>query len=595
MNALPYYLQVALGIGFLIFIHELGHYLCARFVGVKVEVFSLGFGPRLLGFRRNGCDYRLSLVPLGGYVRVLGEDPTMPEVGAGSLSAKSVPARALFYSGGVVMNLLFAIVAFPLVFHHGVEFNAPVVGEVAYGSPAWEADLRPGDRVLSVEGKEMYSFHNLRVEIALQGDRETRLEVRRSEQVLPKVVQPRYNPLLGWYDIGVAALPAAGPPRLEVRSGGPAERAGLRDGDRLVAIDGRPVDGRNVRKLLEPLSRPNAEARLEVLRDGRRLTFEVQSELLDVLRIGVARARRRVAGIRPGLDAIRRLGLRREDHVVELNGRPFPGGTLDAVRDGPPDVSIRVLRGGAAQPLLLRGTLTEEERHALPEHVALLEDRIGVVVRPQPGLPAERAGMLPGDEIVAIDGRPVQGWKQFSEAVREAAGRELVLGVRRGDGVVEIRVRPERCDADPGFGVIVEPVRELYRKETFAGALQAGLVCSIDLVKQLYVMLKRMFTGEVAAKNLGGIITIARVSYDFAQSGWARFLYFLALLSINLAFINVLPIPVLDGGHLLFVAIEAIKGSPVSPRVLGYGQILGLVFVLALLVFVTYNDILRLL
>ena len=107
--------------------------------------------------------------------------------------------------------------------------------------------------------------------------------------------------------------------------------------------------------------------------------------------------------------------------------------------------------------------------------------------------------------------------------------------------------------------------------------------------------LKRLVTGDVAAKNLGGIIQISRVSYRHAQDGWTRFLYFLALLSINLAFINVLPIPVLDGGHLLFVLIERIKGSPVSVQVLNYSQILGLVLVLALVVFVTYNDILRLL
>ena len=111
----------------------------------------------------------------------------------------------------------------------------------------------------------------------------------------------------------------------------------------------------------------------------------------------------------------------------------------------------------------------------------------------------------------------------------------------------------------------------------------------------MYVTLKRLVTGDVSARNLGGIVTISRVSYRAVQNGLSFFLYFLALLSINLAFVNVLPIPVLDGGHLLFLLIERIKGSPVSARVLNYSQILGLVFVLALMVFVTYNDILRLL
>ena len=137
--------------------------------------------------------------------------------------------------------------------------------------------------------------------------------------------------------------------------------------------------------------------------------------------------------------------------------------------------------------------------------------------------------------------------------------------------------------------------RQLFKKDTLGSAIGAGMVCSVDLIKQLYVTLKRIITGDVSARNLGGIITISRVTYQSAQWGAAYFFYFLALLSINLAFINVLPIPVLDGGHLMFVLIERIKGSPVSATVLNYSQILGLVFVLALIVFVTYNDILRLL
>jgi regulator of sigma E protease len=120
-------------------------------------------------------------------------------------------------------------------------------------------------------------------------------------------------------------------------------------------------------------------------------------------------------------------------------------------------------------------------------------------------------------------------------------------------------------------------------------------VASLDLVKQLYVTMKRLITGEVGAKNLGGIIRISQVSYQAAQRGPSWFWYFLALLSVNLAFVNLLPVPVLDGGHLLFLLIEKVKGSPVGTKVFGYSQVIGLVFVLLLVLFVTYNDILRLL
>jgi regulator of sigma E protease len=133
------------------------------------------------------------------------------------------------------------------------------------------------------------------------------------------------------------------------------------------------------------------------------------------------------------------------------------------------------------------------------------------------------------------------------------------------------------------------------RAESFGEAVKLGTVCSLDLIKQMYVTLKRLVTGEVGAKNLGGIIRISQVSYQAAQRGPSWFWYFLALLSVNLAFVNVLPIPVLDGGHLMFLLIEKVKGSPVSTKVFGYSQVIGLVFVLLLILFVTYNDILRLL
>ncbi|MFM1872317.1 MAG: hypothetical protein RL398_1739, partial [Planctomycetota bacterium] len=135
-------LLAAVGIGLLIFLHELGHFAAARAAGVQVLVFSIGFGPRLCGWYAGGTDFRLSLVPFGGYVMVAGQDPSddrfPPEQ---CLWTKSVARRGLFWAGGILMNLLFALVVFPLVFHAGVSFSAPVVGNVQHGSPAWEAGL----------------------------------------------------------------------------------------------------------------------------------------------------------------------------------------------------------------------------------------------------------------------------------------------------------------------------------------------------------------------------------------------------------------------------------------------------------------------
>ena len=181
-------LLAALGIGLLIFVHELGHFLAARLAGVRVEVFSLGFGPRLWGFEWRGTDFRLAAVPFGGYVMVAGQDPSDHRYPAAeSLHSKSIGQRALFWSGGVLMNVLVALVLFPIVFRAGVDFQAPVVGAVARGGAAWEAGLQHGDRILTIADKNVVSFENLAVEVALAG---------RKPLPLPRLVLKRKPPTL---------------------------------------------------------------------------------------------------------------------------------------------------------------------------------------------------------------------------------------------------------------------------------------------------------------------------------------------------------------------------------------------------------------
>lgn len=610
-------LLAAFGIGLLIFVHEAGHFLCARWIGARVEVFSLGFGPRLLGWRRGATDYRVSLVPLGGYVQVAGQDPGDRRYPASQcLWSKGTGQRMLFFSGGVVMNLLFALVAFPVVFHAGVDFVAPVVGAVAPGSAAWEIDLQPGDRILDVNGKRIYSFEVLAVEVALAGSRGVKLVVKRAadgrEETLS--VATHYNQASGTYDLGIDPATDGKPPTVQVRSDGPAYAAGLRNGDRLLRIDGQPGDLLAASQAMTTGKPVRFEAAGD---DGTRevtVTPTLQSTKARPM-IGVSPLAREVAGLRPGLPLLQRLDLRRGDLVLGVDGRALDAAGLRAATGG--DLRIDVLRGEQ----LLRLTapnVDADQLQSLCEHVALVAATGELTLDPRPDTPAARAGMLAGDRLLAIDGQPVDSWDQLSSMVKSSRpGAQLrfkllrtTTAVLQGDpaacwdprgiplraDTVELQLQPESAmQYDFGMDVTVKKQLEQFRTDGFFAAMQASLVCSVDLIKQLCVTLKRMFTGDVAAKNLGGIITISRISYQNAAWGPSQLFYFLALLSINLAFINVLPIPVLDGGHLLFLLIERIKGSPVSTSVMNYSQILGLIFVLALVVFVTYNDILRIL
>ncbi len=145
------------GIGFLLFIHELGHFLAARAAGVRVEVFALGMGPRIAGFRRGDTDYRIAAIPIGGYVKMAGED-MLGDGADDELFSKPPRWRFLIFSGGILMNFLFALLLIPVLFRIGVPVQAPIVGSVEAGSPAWDAGVRSGDRLLSLNDNRLFSF-----------------------------------------------------------------------------------------------------------------------------------------------------------------------------------------------------------------------------------------------------------------------------------------------------------------------------------------------------------------------------------------------------------------------------------------------------
>lgn len=597
-------LLAILGIGLLIFLHEGGHFLAARLAGVRVEVFSLGFGPRIGGFYWRGTDFRLSAVPFGGYVMVAGQDPSDRRYPRSEcLYSKSVAQRALFWSGGVIMNVLFALIVFPLVFGAGVNFEAPIAGSVPHGTAAWEAGIVPGERIVEVAGKPVYSFQNQMIEVALHGNRPVQLLVEGSDGEQRAVTaQPHFDKGTGLYSLGLTPAFDAGTAFLEVKETGPAATAGLKTGDLVLAINGKsPAEPGSIDGL--------GAIKVKVARDDQELDFTLVPEpsLEGVTpMIGVSSLANRVAGIRPGCDLLDRLDLRRGDHVLAIDGRPLLDDELDRVLTGPDVMRWLVLRDGSE--VTLQQPATTAERAELVEHLALSAE-LSLQVKPSEGGAAILAGVQSGDWFQAINGTVLTDWDHLRTTVQEAGDKPLQIKLLRPDAttvragldqpngnMVELTIDPKVTPIpDMGWNLEVAPKMIEIRAESFGEAVKLGTVCSLDLIKQMYVTLKRLVTGEVGAKNLGGIIRISQVSYQAAQRGPSWFWYFLALLSVNLAFVNVLPIPVLDGGHLMFLLIEKVKGSPVSTKVFGYSQVIGLVFVLLLVLFVTYNDILRLL
>ena len=283
--------------------------------------------------------------------------------------------------------------------------------------------------------------------------------------------------------------------------------------------------------------------------------------------------------------------------MLEVNGREILGlGDLQqALLADPAGVRMRVQRAGGTLELAT-GALARAQALALAEDIALGIEENSTRIVVQPGDPAERAGLRTHDEVLEIDGTETASWLDVQARVRRAGEerRAAAFVVRRAGALDLLRfeVAPEeRPVAD--YGLALRQAEYIYRSETLGAALIFGARYSWRFLEDSWLTLKRMLTRDVSPKNVGGIITITTISYSLTESGWPKFFFFLCLVSINLAFLNVLPIPVLDGGHLFFLVIEKLKGSPVSNRVLGTSQAVGVVLILSLMVYVTYNDLVR--
>ncbi len=609
--------QAVLGVGLVIFVHEAGHFMAARWCKVRVEVFSLGFGPVLFGWKRGDTQYQIAAVPLGGYVKMAGEDIYDPaaEKKSDDLGSKSVPQRFLIYSGGVIMNMIFALIVFPIILMIGVPSDQPMITPVK-GGPAWLAGLEQGTVIEEVNGQPIFDFMHIPGKVALSDEGDVDLLVREPGADKARIVSvtPIKSRTEGLYTIAVG--PAADQEnRIQVTRGSAAEKAGLKSGFRLVSmeteygglsllqqlnheqLDGKPLNATFLNDADEEFS-----VTIEPLGD--------ESKTRDLL--GVTPLSNVVKAIRPSR-LTEQLSLEPGDRILRVSPSesgvaPEGAWSVNITQSGDLNRALQGAQGlvnfwveGDLEPRTVDlGVADQDAANALAADIALTSDLESTAVRVMAESAADKAGLRSGDEILEIDGSSIAAYEAIVSASK-AAGEE--------ERAVKLVVRRQHFGSEPtehtfefaaesytpvSYGLDLKRAQYIYKAAGPIEAVQMGFISSWRLIEDAFLTIRGIiFTKNIPGNALGGFITIGVVANSWASAGLAKLFFFLCLLSVNLAFLNVLPIPVLDGGHLTFLLIEGIKGSPVSEKVMGYSQLVGLVMIVSLMIYVIKNDIVR--
>jgi regulator of sigma E protease len=418
-------------LGVLIFVHELGHFLMARRIGVRVLTFSLGFGPKLFAIKRGDTEYCVSAIPLGGYVKMAGENPEDSRTGAADeFLSKTKWQRFQVLVMGPVMNLVLAFVVMALVLYQGApvplfEERPLVVGSFGDNSVAKAAGVQPGDRILSVDGSAIDN----------------------------------------WRQFQMAVLPKANRPIT-------------------IGID----------------------------RGGQAMSVQVVPASVGKFEIGDV-------------------------------------GVLPVMR---------------------------------PQVLAL-----------NPGDPAEGAGLQAGDVILAVDGRRDIGYEPLIETIRAREGKPLVLEVDRGGETRTITVEPRMIGGLVRIGATISPYEVRIAEPGLVEAFQLSAAQNWEWSHLIVKTLVGLITRETPVKQLMGPVAIADLSGTAAERGWIELFGLMAMISLNLGLLNLMPIPVLDGGHIAILALEGLSRRDFSMRVKEKMLLAGFVLLVMLMVTVIYNDLTR--
>lgn len=535
-------------VGVLITVHELGHLAAAKALDIRVLKLSIGFGPKLVSITRNGTEYAVSLVPLGGYVRLLGEDRAdeVPvEERPRAFHLRPAWQRMIVILAGPAANLIFPVLIFAQLYAHVDSVRSATIGAVLPGQPAEGADLRAGDRVTEIDGEPVRTWDELNRRVLASPGRELRVTVERagSDKALTKIVTPRVHlrtDAFGEHEqvglLGIAPhfrLPQIGV--LDEKS--PAYEAGLRTFDVVTSIQGRPIQSGAD---LEPLVHPRSGSMLVVTW----LRMEPSS-------LGFAE----VARLSPGSSVV-----------------------VPRIETGKYDAGVR--------------------RADLFIHTV------------EPGTPAASLGgigLRPGDVLVRLDATALSSWEAFQQQLEEHPEEEHTLAWRGSDGAEHqgrFQLSPRReldeyqAEATSWvFGAAgaraITPVPDVKVETHFVGALGDAVGRAFGVTGTLVRVLGLTLAGRLPPTAIGGPILIYQVAGVAAQHGVEQFLVMAALVSLNLGLLNLLPVPLLDGGQATLVVLEAVRRRPVPARLRQRAAWVGVALLVFLLLLASRNDLLR--
>ncbi len=553
-------LYFVLFVSVLIFIHEAGHFAFAKIFGVKVLTFSVGFGPKLIKIRGRETEYCLGILPFGGFVKMLEEgksrEAILPEDRHRTFESQKLWKRIVIVLAGPGMNILFPVLLYTSVFYEDREFLSPVVGAVLPGKPA-DGKLMPEDRIVSIDGHPVASFPEVQELVAKRPGKTVRIVVARDGAETDVDLQPaeeieELEPLeLEMVQkvarIGISptfAAPVIGVPRTD----SPAYRAGLRTFDRITSVNGRRIDR------FVDLVRILTKSRGDTLTITYMRPVRAESGLFELAVMDMG-----VATLTPAA---------REDtgtHVDDWAGRER-------------DVVART------------GIETSDM------YVAFVPE----------GSSEWRAGLRGGDRIIALDGVPQRlfaGMK--SDLVHDAARVHELVWTRDGErksGTFQLRKEEWQDEVGQPYARFVFRTTHWVPKakdETVPNehrlfySLKKGVEETGAVIRFIGVGFLRLTQGRVSLANVSGPITLYDVAGQAGAKGTRYFVWAMAVTSVNLGLINLLPIPVLDGGHLVFFLFEGIRRRPLSLRTREIASLVGMSVLMLLMMLAFKNDVAR--